>query len=62
MLQRMIQNVSAVHPFRVNLGNHETYDTANGIIAISARYRFSGMPYPKGSKDGKYIQRIYLGT
>lgn len=49
--QRMVQPVSAVRPWSVNIGNHETYDTANGIVAISTRYRFSGMPYPKGSKD-----------
>ena len=47
--QRMAQPLAATKPWAVNLGNHETYDTANGIVAISARYRFSGMPYEVGS-------------
>jgi acid phosphatase type 7 len=46
-----VQPLSAVKPWAVNLGNHETYDTANGIVAISARYRFHGMPFPVGSPD-----------
>ena len=29
-------------------------DKANGIVAISARTRYSGMPYPTGSKDDIY--------
>jgi len=49
--QRMMQPVAATRSFTINLGNHETYDTANGIIAISARTRFNGMPYPPGSTD-----------
>jgi hypothetical protein len=49
--QRMVQPVTASKSFSVNLGNHECYDTANGITAISARYRYAGMPYPAGSQD-----------
>jgi hypothetical protein len=49
--QRMTQPLAAVKPWAVNLGNHETYDTANGIVAISARYRYHGMPFPPGSPD-----------
>jgi len=49
--QRMAQPLSATKPFAVNIGNHECDDNANGIVAISTRYRFAGMPFPLGSKD-----------
>jgi len=52
--QRMLQPLTSRLPVAVEIGNHEEYDSANGIIAISARYRFSGMPYPKGSPDDLY--------
>ena len=42
--QRMMSPLTAVKPFAVNIGNHETYDTANGIVAISTKYRYLGMP------------------
>lgn len=49
--QRMTQPLSATKPWAVNVGNHETYDVANGIVAISAKYRFSGMPTPTAYND-----------
>lgn len=50
-LCKQAQPLAATKPWAVNLGNHETYDKANGIEAISARYRYSGMPFPAGSPD-----------
>ena len=44
--QRMAAPLGAIKPWAVNIGNHETYDTANGIVAISTKYRFLGMPTP----------------
>jgi hypothetical protein len=44
---------SQPHPARAHTPaqNHEQYDTANGIVAISTQYRFAGMPF-QGRKDG----------
>ena len=50
--QRMMQPVTAFKPMHINVGNHEQIDYANGITAISALYRYAGMPYPVGSPDG----------
>lgn len=47
----MMSPLSAIKPISVNVGNHETYDDANGIVAISTQYRFAGMP-TGGRKDG----------
>jgi hypothetical protein len=48
---RMIAPLSSTQPFMINIGNHELYDDANGIPAISAQYRYAGMP-SDGRKDG----------
>lgn len=48
---RLAQPLAAIKPWMLNLGNHELYDTANGITAISATYRYRGMP-TGGRKDG----------
>jgi hypothetical protein len=42
----MAAPLGALKPWHVNIGNHETYDSANGVVAISTKYRFSGMPTP----------------
>ena len=48
----MMQPIAAVKPFSISIGNHETYDTANGIVAISTQYRLGyGMP-AGGRADG----------
>jgi len=44
--QTMAAPLGAIKPWHVNIGNHETYDSANGIVAISTKYRFAGMPTP----------------
>jgi len=44
--QRMAAPLAAIKPWAVNLGNHESYDSANGIDYISSKYRFAGMPTP----------------
>jgi hypothetical protein len=39
------------HTRHARTPDHEQYDTANGITAISTQYRFAGMP-TQGRKDG----------
>jgi hypothetical protein len=48
---RLAQPLAAIKPWGINLGNHELYDTANGITAISAKFRYAGMP-TGGRSDG----------
>jgi len=48
----MLEPLAAFRPVSINIGNHENDDYANGIIAISAIYRYAGMPFPEDSPDG----------
>lgn len=59
--QRMMAPLTASKPMAINLGNHELYDNANGVLAISARTRFNGMPYPAGSKDDCFYFSYEVG-
>jgi hypothetical protein len=59
--QRMYAPVAAYKPFHVNLGNHELLDVAQGTIGVSARTRFSGMPYPVGSSDDIFYFSYEVG-
>lgn len=52
---RLAQPLAAIKPWGINLGNHELYDTANGITAISAKYRYAGMPAGNRSDGPMYF-------
>ena len=51
----MMEPITKTMPTAVEIGNHECYDNANGILAISAQYRFAGMPF--GSRTDKAGQQ-----
>jgi len=44
--QTMAAPLAAIKPWQINIGNHECSDNSNFVLAISTKYRFSGMPTP----------------
>jgi len=60
--QRMMSPLTQSMPFHISIGNHETYDTYGGVVAISSKYRFAGMPTPTSYKaDGVFYYSYNVG-